>query len=105
VRRILAVMMSSVFLAAVVEAAAPETGWPAYGGDEGGTRYSKLTQISPSNVGELRVAWIFRTGELGQGMKDWSRSAARCAGATAARAAMTCTTPMVCLAGCRCGWT
>lgn len=65
VRRILAGMLSSAFLAAVA-AAVPETGWPAYGGDEGGTRYSNLTQISPSNVGDLRVAWIFRTGELGQ---------------------------------------
>ncbi|MEA3160299.1 MAG: quinoprotein glucose dehydrogenase [Gammaproteobacteria bacterium] len=73
-RRILAVMLLSAFLAAVA-AAVPETGWPAYGGDEGGTRYSNLTQISPSNVGELRVAWIFRTGELGQGVKDWNRSA------------------------------
>jgi quinoprotein glucose dehydrogenase len=68
-------MMASVFLAAAVAAAVPETGWPAYGGDEGGTRYSKLTQISPANVGDLRVAWIFRTGELGQGVKDWNRSA------------------------------
>ena len=23
----------------------------------------------------LRVAWVFRTGELGQGVKDWKRSA------------------------------
>ncbi len=74
-RRIFAVMMLSAIVAAVVEAAVPETGWSAYGGDEGGTRYSKLTQISSSNVGELRVAWIFRTGELGQGVKDWNRSA------------------------------
>jgi quinoprotein glucose dehydrogenase len=56
-------------------AAAPDAGWPAYGGDEGGTRYSRLTQITPSNVGELKVAWTFRTGELGQGVKDWKRSA------------------------------
>jgi quinoprotein glucose dehydrogenase len=56
-------------------AAMPDTGWPAYGGDNGGTRYSPLAQITPSNVGELRVAWIFRTGELGQGVKDWRRSA------------------------------
>jgi quinoprotein glucose dehydrogenase len=74
VRRILAVTMLSAFLVAVA-AAVPETGWPAYGGDEGGTRYSNLTQIRPSNVGDLRVAWIFRTGELGQGVKDWKRSA------------------------------
>lgn len=56
-------------------AAAPDTGWPAYGGDAGGTRYSRLTQISPANVEDLRVAWIFHTGELGQGVKDWDRSA------------------------------
>jgi quinoprotein glucose dehydrogenase len=55
--------------------AAPDSGWPAYGGDEGGTRYSSLTEITPANVGALRVAWTFRTGELGQGVKDWSRSA------------------------------
>ena len=68
------------FLACVIAtglavAAIPDAGWPAYGGDAGGTRYSSLTQISPSNVGELRVAWTFRTGELGQGVKDWQRSA------------------------------
>ena len=56
-------------------APAPDTGWPAYGGDAGGTRYSPLTQITPANVGQLRVAWTFRTGELGRGVKDWGRSA------------------------------
>src|ERR1700734_1061605 len=50
-------------------------GWPAYGGDPGGARYSSLTQITAKNVGELKVAWVFRTGELGRGVKDWSRSA------------------------------
>src|SRR6202795_2316227 len=58
-----------------VAAAVPDGGWTAYGGDEGGTRYSPLTKITPANVGQLRVAWIFRTGELGQGVKDWRRSA------------------------------
>src|SRR5271167_4452374 len=61
--------------AAAAAAAVPDTGWPQYGGDEGGTRYSPLAEITPSNVGELRVAWTFRTGELGQGVKDWKRSA------------------------------
>jgi quinoprotein glucose dehydrogenase len=57
--------------------AAPEQsgGWPAYGGDPGGTRYSSLAQITAKNVGDLKVAWTFRTGELGQGVKDWHRSA------------------------------
>ena len=49
--------------------------WSAYGGDPGGTRYSPLSQISPTNVGRLQVAWTFRTGELGKGVTDWSRSA------------------------------
>jgi quinoprotein glucose dehydrogenase len=53
----------------------PSDGWAAYGGDPGGTRYSSLGQITAKNVSELKVAWTFRTGELGQGVKDWHRSA------------------------------
>jgi quinoprotein glucose dehydrogenase len=40
----------------------PVAGWPAWGGDEGGTRYSAATQITPANVHELKVAWIYRIG-------------------------------------------
>jgi quinoprotein glucose dehydrogenase len=68
-------MLSSAVVTAVLAAPAPDTGWPAYGGDPGGTRYSSLVQITPANAGDLRLAWTFRTGELGQGVKDWSRSA------------------------------
>lgn len=50
-------------------------GWSTYGGDPGGKRYSPLTQISPANVGGLQVAWVFRTGELGKGVTDWTGSA------------------------------
>jgi quinoprotein glucose dehydrogenase len=50
-------------------------GWSTYGGEEGGTRYSPSTQINPVNVHELQVAWTYRTGDLGQGSKDWKRSA------------------------------
>jgi quinoprotein glucose dehydrogenase len=50
--------------AAGAAAAAPERQWPCYGHDAGGTRYSPLTQINRDNVGKLRVAWTFRTGEL-----------------------------------------
>lgn len=49
--------------------------WPAYGRDGGGTRHSPLTQITPANVHRLKVAWTFRTGELGEGVKHWKRSA------------------------------
>jgi len=74
VHRVFALMISFAVISSVA-AAVPDSGWPVYGGDEGGTRYSPLTEITPANVGELRVAWTFRTGELGQGVKDWSRSA------------------------------
>jgi quinoprotein glucose dehydrogenase len=33
--------------------------FPAYGGDQGGTRYSTLTQINKENVGGLTQAWRF----------------------------------------------
>lgn len=39
-------------------------GWPAYGGDAGGQRYSAADQITPANVANLRVAWEFHTGAL-----------------------------------------
>ncbi|WP_313703751.1 glucose/quinate/shikimate family membrane-bound PQQ-dependent dehydrogenase [Massilia sp.] len=38
--------------------------WPAYGRTQEGTRYSPLRQITPENVKNLRVAWIFRTGDM-----------------------------------------
>lgn len=41
--------------------------WYAYGGDAGGTRYAPLDQIRPDNVGNLELAWTYRTGELGEG--------------------------------------
>lgn len=41
--------------------------WMAVGGDRGGARFSALDQINRSNVGDLEVAWTFRTGELKNG--------------------------------------
>jgi quinoprotein glucose dehydrogenase len=63
------------FQVAAPAAKSPDAGWPAYGGDAGGMRYSPLTQVSPANVHGLQVAWTFRTGELGSGVTDWARSA------------------------------
>ncbi|HLW74212.1 MAG TPA: pyrroloquinoline quinone-dependent dehydrogenase, partial [Gammaproteobacteria bacterium] len=71
----ISIALATLLAMGAAYAAAPDTGWPAYGGDAGGTRYSTLKQINRENVGELRVAWIFHTGELGQGVMDWSRSA------------------------------
>lgn len=39
-------------------------GWPHYGGDEGGSRYSPLAQINRDNVHQLRRAWQYRTGAV-----------------------------------------
>jgi quinoprotein glucose dehydrogenase len=41
--------------------------WGYYGGDMFGQRFSTLDQINRANVKALRVAWTFRTGELGAG--------------------------------------
>jgi quinohemoprotein ethanol dehydrogenase len=38
--------------------------WPFYGGDLANTRYQNVDQINPSNVANLKVAWIFHTGVL-----------------------------------------
>ncbi len=40
------------------------TEWVAYGGDQGGLRYSELAEITPDNVGELEVAWSYRHGDV-----------------------------------------
>lgn len=40
--------------------AAPAPGdWPNVGRDQGGQRHSPLTQISPTNVGQLKEAWVY----------------------------------------------
>lgn len=37
--------------------------WPHYGRSLRGTRFSPLAQLTPSNVAELAIAWIYRSGE------------------------------------------
>ncbi|MGI4877858.1 MAG: membrane-bound PQQ-dependent dehydrogenase, glucose/quinate/shikimate family [Janthinobacterium lividum] len=37
--------------------------WPYYGGDRYGRRYSSLTDINAGNVGRLKVAWTYHTGD------------------------------------------
>jgi quinoprotein glucose dehydrogenase len=41
--------------------------WPHYGGGPDQTRYSPLTQITPANVGSLKVAWTYDTGDAYHG--------------------------------------
>lgn len=42
----------------------PDEDWRDYGRTQFGQRYSPLTQITPANVKDLKVAWTFRTGDL-----------------------------------------
>jgi quinoprotein glucose dehydrogenase len=39
-------------------------GWMHYGGDEGGSRFSSLTQVNRENVKDLELAWTYRTGAV-----------------------------------------
>jgi quinoprotein glucose dehydrogenase len=38
---------------------AASTDWPTYGHDSGGMRFSPATQITPLNVADLEVAWVY----------------------------------------------
>ena len=68
---LLTLLLSTLLVApALAQTANIGNEWPAYGGDPGGTRFSPLTHIAPDNVRGLRVAWTYRTGELGQDARD-----------------------------------
>ena len=54
---------TALFFAALF-VAVPALAWEHWGGDRGGTRFSPLNQITPSNVDNLVRAWDFRTGDL-----------------------------------------
>jgi len=57
-KKLLAVLMVTALGGAAF--AAPSAGdWPYYGRDASGGRFSPLTQITPSNVGKLAVAWTY----------------------------------------------
>ena len=45
----------------------PNADWPVTGGDPGNTRYSTLDQITRDNVAQLRVAWVYHTGDMPPG--------------------------------------
>jgi len=54
---------------------AADTGWPAYGGDQGGQRYSNASQITAANVGTLQQAWTYSTGDMASKGDAMKRSA------------------------------
>ncbi len=62
--RTLAAIGFGVAVALVATSASAQSGneWTTYGGDDANTRYSTLDQITPQNVGKLRVAWMRSLG-------------------------------------------
>ena len=66
-RAALAVIAIPGVLACTQRVASNDTGtvdWRVSGGGPGNTRYSTLDQINRRNVGQLKVAWIYHTGDL-----------------------------------------
>lgn len=46
------------------QAEQPDSDWTYYGRDADASRFSPLSQITPENVGQLKRAWTYRTGDL-----------------------------------------
>ena len=41
--------------------------WEHYGADPGGSKHSDLDQINAGNISQLTQAWVYQTGETGEG--------------------------------------
>jgi len=52
------------------EADLQDTGWPVWGNNAAGHKYSTASQITPANVDRLAPVWTFRTGETGVGYRS-----------------------------------
>src|SRR5689334_9539297 len=51
---------ASMLPSTAVGAPARSVGWTVYGGDQGATHYSPLSQINRDNVSRLRPAWVHK---------------------------------------------
>jgi glucose dehydrogenase len=58
---------AAVFLLLLVSCCGWAQEWRFYGGNPGGTRFSPLQQINRQNVGVLKRAWTYHTGEVNRG--------------------------------------
>jgi len=61
---LLCLLAQAVLAGKAAAQSAAEAGWPMYGNNPGGTRYSPAKQIDRGNVAQLKVAWTHRTGAL-----------------------------------------
>jgi quinoprotein glucose dehydrogenase len=57
---------AGIALLCAARIASAQAGWPNYGNDAGGTRYSTARQIDRTNVAQLQLAWTYRTGAMQQ---------------------------------------
>lgn len=57
-----------------ISAGGPVSGWPVYGHDPGGSRYSALDQIDRDNVSRLEIAWEYHTGDFSDGSGERRKS-------------------------------
>lgn len=48
--------------------------WRYYGRSPAGTRFLPTSQIDQKNVGDLKVAWTFRTGEVAKGASEFQNT-------------------------------
>jgi len=62
-RPVMRLAPAALLVPAALHAQLPDADWRSYGRDPGGARSSPLAQVTRENVGRLRVAWRFRTGE------------------------------------------
>ncbi len=62
--RTLLALFGILWLTVSAGAQTVQNGWPTYGGDAGGQRYSSEIQINRKSVSRLHVAWIYHTHAL-----------------------------------------
>ena len=65
---------SAALFAQTHKAPTQEPGWPTYGGDAGGQRYSAAAQITRANVRGLHPVWTYHTHALESGNLAVARS-------------------------------
>jgi hypothetical protein len=54
-------------MSSVAQQGAKNGEWRVYGGDAESTRYSPLDQVNRDNVKNLKIAWIWRSDNFGDG--------------------------------------
>ncbi|MGH7693363.1 MAG: pyrroloquinoline quinone-dependent dehydrogenase, partial [Gemmatimonadaceae bacterium] len=65
-RRLVVVLVASPVVA-VAQAPSRNVDWPVYQGNHDHTHYTTLSQISPANVAQLKVAWTYDTKDAFNG--------------------------------------